>query len=58
LSREFGDNPRVRYVDVGDAVDLSDQSVAFDGLHLFRDANAKVAARLIEPVRQMVKARQ
>jgi hypothetical protein len=58
LSREFGDNPRVRYVDVGDAVDLSDQSVAFDGLHLFRDANAKVAARLVEPVLQMVRARR
>ena len=49
LARDFGGNPRVRYVDVADAVDLSDQSVAFDGLHLHRDGNARVAARLVEP---------
>jgi hypothetical protein len=53
LAREFDGNPRVRYVDVGDAVDLSKQSVAFDGLHLNRDANAAVAARLVEPVREL-----
>jgi hypothetical protein len=54
LAREFGDNPRVRYVDLADAVDLSNNSVAFDGLHLSREANGVVAARLAEPVRQMV----
>jgi hypothetical protein len=58
LAREFGSNPRVRYVDLGDAVDLSDQSVAFDGLHLDRDANALVAGRLVEPVREIVEARR
>lgn len=58
LEHEFAGNPRVRYVDVGDAVDLSDQSVAFDGLHLDRDANAIVAGRLVEPLRQMVAMRR
>jgi hypothetical protein len=54
LARDFPGNPRVRYVDLADAVDLSNNSVAFDGLHLSREANAIVAARLVEPVRQMV----
>ncbi len=54
LAREFGGNPRLRYVDVGDAVDLSSHLASFDGLHLNRDANAIVAARLVEPVRQLV----
>lgn len=56
LAREFGGNARVRYVDLADAVDLSNSSSAFDGLHLSRDANGMVAARLVEPVRQMVAA--
>ena len=56
LAREFGGNPRVRYVDVADAVDLSNSSYAFDGLHLSREANAMVAARLVEPVKQIVAA--
>jgi hypothetical protein len=55
LARDFTGNARVRYVDVGDAVDLSDQSVAFDGLHLSRDANAVVARRLVEPVKELIK---
>jgi hypothetical protein len=54
IARDFGGNPRVRYVDVADAVDLSDGSVAFDGLHLHRDGYAVVAARLVDPVRQMI----
>jgi hypothetical protein len=54
LARHFGGNPRVRYVDVADAVDLSNNSVAFDGLHLSRDATAVVAARLADPLREMV----
>lgn len=54
ITREFGGNPRVRYVDLFDAVDLSNSSVAYDGLHLSREANAIVAARLAEPLRQTV----
>lgn len=54
LARDFGGNPRVSYVDLADAVDLSNNTLAFDGLHLSREANAMVAARLAGPVRQMV----
>lgn len=54
LARDFGGNPRVRYVDLADAVNMSKTELAFDGLHLTSEANAMVAARLAEPVRQMV----
>lgn len=54
LAKDFGGNPRVRYVDAADAVDLTNSDVASDGLHLNREANAAVAARLVEPVREMV----
>jgi hypothetical protein len=54
LAAEFGSDAGVRYVDLFDAVDLSRDS--FDGLHLARDANAIVAARLVEPVRQLIDA--
>ena len=54
LAREFGGNTRVQYVDLADAVDLSNNSLAFDGLHLSREANAIVAAQLVAPVRELV----
>ena len=53
LEREFRD-ARVRYVNLADAVDLSDSRVAYDGLHLSAEANRIVASRLVEPVRQLV----
>jgi hypothetical protein len=58
LTRDFAGNPQVRYVDLADAVDLSNSSVAFDGLHLSRDGYAVVAERLVEPVRGMVTLRR
>ncbi len=57
LVHDFGD-PRVRYINLADAVDLSNSSYAFDGLHLSREANAMVASRLVEPVKQMVALRR
>ena len=58
MAREFGGNPRVRYIDLWDAVDLSNNGLAFDGLHLNREANAMVVKRLVEPVRELVVARR
>lgn len=58
LAREFGGAARVRYVDLADAVDLSRNDLAFDGLHLSREANAMVAARLVEPLQQVVAVHQ
>jgi GDSL-like Lipase/Acylhydrolase family len=38
------------YVDLSDAVDLRDAALAFDGMHLTPDGNARVADRLVQPV--------
>lgn len=58
LARDFSGHSRARYVDVADAVDLSSHTVTRDGLHLLRDANAIVAARLAGHVKQMVALRR
>ena len=54
IARDFAGDDRVRYVDMGQVVDLSDNSIAFDGMHLNARGNGMVAAALAEPVRQMV----
>ena len=50
IAARFADTPRVRFVDVSQAVDLSDPDVSFDGMHLSVDGNRIVAKRLVEPV--------
>ena len=56
LARDFAGEPRLRHVDASDAADLSSQAVTFDGLHLNRDGNMQVAARLVEPVQRLIEA--
>ena len=46
IRSEFASEPRVRYVDLGDAVDLNDVNYTFDGMHLNADGNRKVADAL------------
>jgi hypothetical protein len=58
LARDFAGEPRLRYVDAGDAADLSSQTVTFDGLHLNRVGNMQVADRLVEPIQNLINARQ
>jgi lysophospholipase L1-like esterase len=55
LAHDFAGDPEVRYVDASGAVDLSSQAVTFDGLHLNRDGNMRVAETLLEPVAKFVK---
>ena len=43
IASEFGSEPRARYVDLGDAVDLADPTFTFDAMHLNGDGNRKVA---------------
>lgn len=57
LQRDSYGEPRLRHVDASDAVDLSSQAVTFDGLHLNRDGNIKVAATLVEPIQHLANAR-
>ena len=50
VQREFGREARVVWADCSTAVDLASVDVTFDGMHLKPDANAMVAAALVEPV--------
>jgi len=53
LEREFGGDSRVRYVNLGRAVDLHDPQLAYDGLHLTAAGNQKLAAALAPAVLEM-----
>jgi lysophospholipase L1-like esterase len=50
LAAQFRDNRSVAYTDLGDAIDLKDRSLAYDGMHLTSAGNAEVARRLVEPL--------
>jgi hypothetical protein len=51
MARKFRDDAHVRYVDLRDAVDLSRQDLAFDGMHLNLAGNTIIAKALLEPVK-------
>ena len=51
LKSRFGGDGRVSYVNLGDAIDMTDLEVAYDGLHLIARGNDLIASRLVEPVR-------
>lgn len=53
LSRRFGGDADVRYVNLGDAVDLRDPSLSFDQMHLTASGNERIAMALVEPVLEM-----
>lgn len=50
IRTEFASEPRVVYVDLGDAVDLTDPAFSFDEMHLTADGNRKLAAALAPQV--------
>jgi hypothetical protein len=57
IAREFGGNPRVRYVNLGEAIDLNDDRLSFDRMHLTADGNARIAERLVVPVVELASRR-
>jgi hypothetical protein len=57
VGRVYGKERRVRYVDLGNAVDLSDTSMSFDTMHLTPPGNKLVAEALVDPVLQMAAQR-
>jgi hypothetical protein len=57
LARRYGGDARVRYVNLGDTVDLRDPALSFDGMHLTAAGNARVAAALVQPVVDMAARR-
>jgi hypothetical protein len=56
LTRKFGGDRRVRYVNLGDVVDLGDPALSFDRMHLTAAGNRLIADALVEPVRAMAAA--
>jgi lysophospholipase L1-like esterase len=56
LGQRFSGRPRLRYVDLGHAVDVHDPELAFDGMHLTAVGSARIAERLVEPVLELLRA--
>jgi hypothetical protein len=50
LDRGYGGDPRVRYVNLGDAIDLKDPAYCYDGMHLLPIGNQLIADRLVDAV--------
>jgi hypothetical protein len=55
LAARFGGDAAVRHVDLGRTIDLRDRAIAYDGLHLVAEGNAKVAAHLVQPVLELLR---
>ena len=58
LSRQFGADPQVRYLDLGARVDLRDARLSFDQMHLTATGNEQIALALVEPVMTLARAGQ
>jgi hypothetical protein len=56
VQRNFGQEPRVAWADFSTLVDLTSVDATFDGMHLKPEANAAVAAALVEPVSKVAAA--
>ena len=50
LKARFGADPRVTYINLGDAVDMRNIDIAYDGVHLIASGNDTIASRLVAPV--------
>jgi lysophospholipase L1-like esterase len=55
LQRHFGDDRRVRYLNLGRAIDLSDPELAYDRMHLTPAGNDRIAAALAPAVIEVLK---
>jgi lysophospholipase L1-like esterase len=55
LVARFGSEPRVRYLDLGDVIDLRDPSLCWDGMHLTEEGNRRIAAALRQPTWEMLR---
>jgi lysophospholipase L1-like esterase len=57
MRRRFSGEPRVRYIDLGRLIDLRDQSIAYDGIHLVASGNEHIADALVSEVVELIRAR-
>jgi hypothetical protein len=53
LARKFGGAQDVKYVDLGEVVDLEDPHLSFDHMHLRAEGNTRVAAAFVPAVMDM-----
>ena len=54
LDARFAGNARVRYVDLGNVLDLRDPALTFDGMHLNSEGNERMARALAVPVAEAI----
>ena len=55
LAARLAGEPRVRYFNLGNVVDLRDQSLCWDGMHLTEEGNRRIAAALRQPTLEMLR---
>jgi lysophospholipase L1-like esterase len=55
LAWRFAGEPRVRYLGLGRVIDLRDQTLCWDGMHLTEEANRQIAAALRQPTLDMLR---
>ncbi|HYE93790.1 MAG TPA: GDSL-type esterase/lipase family protein [Terriglobales bacterium] len=55
LAAQYGAEARVRYVDLGRALDLRDPALAFDGMHLTPEGNRRIAEALAPAVAALLR---
>lgn len=56
MRRQFGSNPRVRYVNLGHLIDMRDTRIVYDGLHLVASGNERIAEALVSQVVELIQA--
>jgi lysophospholipase L1-like esterase len=54
LRLRFAAEPRLRYLNLGRAVDLRDASLCWDGMHLTAEGNRRIAAALMKTALEMI----
>jgi len=54
VGSRFAGESRLRYVNLGDTVDLRDPSLCWDGMHLTAEGNRRIAAALMKPSLEML----
>lgn len=55
LRSRFAAEPRLRYVNLGRVIDLTDPALCWDGMHLTEEGNRRIAAALTQPVLEMLR---
>ena len=53
MTRRFGNDQRVRYLDLGNLVDLANPALSYDRMHLTESGNERIAQAFVAPVLDM-----